>query len=764
MGSPPATVFEFLFKYRPVVFDNGQFVLHAPWPVLLFIVIGLALVIPPLLSYVRLGGKLGTADKALLAVLRVSVLAVLVFCLLRPMLVVPTVVPQENYLGILLDDSRSMQVADAGQARSEFIREQFGPEGSELLTGLSERFKLRFFRFSESLQRISGSDELTFTGSQTRLGHALDEARSELSTLPLAGLIVFTDGADNSEDPLTESVLQLRSRGVPVHTVGIGREQFERDIEIARVEAPRVVLEGSAVAVDVMVTHTGFGGETVQLNVEDGGRIVSAQAVELQGEGEVTTVRAHFEVTETGPRLFRFRILPELEELVDENNERDVLIHVRDRREKILYFEGEPRFEVKFLRRAIAEDDNLHVVILQRTADNKFQRYDVEQADELAGGFPTTREELFQYRGIILGSVEASFFTHGQLEMIAEFVGQRGGGLLALGGRNALGQGGYAGTPISNILPVVLEPRPENDSSTFFSEVSVELTPTGRSHPVTQLSPTPEGSAERWAGLPALSTVNPVFEVKPGASTLLTGHGNGAEGVVVLAAQRFGRGRVVAFPVQDSWIWQMHADIPLDDMTHESFWRQLLRWLVSSVPDQVHAAVPKDRAGVGERLTITTEVVDSAYLKVNDAHATARVTTPSGLEQALDMEWTVERDGEYEASFVADENGLYEISVEVNRDGELLGNATSFVEVAEPVEEYFGAQMRSTLLRRVAEETGGRFYTPQTVGSLPEDVRYTESGSTVYEEKDLWDMPIVFFLLLGLVATEWGYRRARGLI
>ena len=311
MRSLAETVFEFLFKYRPVVFENGRFVLSAPWPVLLLIVAGLALVTVPLLSYLRLGGKLNAVDKTLLSVLRVSLLTVLVFCLLRPMLVVATVVPQENYLGILLDDSRSMQIADDGRARSEFIREQFGPQGSDLLTALSERFKLRFFRFSESLQRVSGSEELTFSGSQTRMSHVLDGARSELSNVPLAGLVVLTDGADNSDDPLTESLLQLRSRGVPVHTVGIGRERFERDIEINRVEAPRVVLEGSAVAVDVMVTHTGFAGETVQLNVEDGGRIVSAQAVQLQGEGEVSTVRAHFEVTETGPRLFRFRILPE---------------------------------------------------------------------------------------------------------------------------------------------------------------------------------------------------------------------------------------------------------------------------------------------------------------------------------------------------------------------------------------------------------------------------------------------------------------------
>jgi uncharacterized membrane protein len=750
---------EFLFKYRPVVFQNGDLALAAPWPIFVLVGVGLLLIVPPLLSYTRARGRLGKVDRAVLAFLRVTALAVLVFCLLRPILVVSTVIPQQNFLGILIDDSRSMQIDD-GVPRAEFIRQTFGSEGSDLLDGLADRFKLRFFGFSESAERLTSSADLTFTGTQTRLGNALDRAQGELSTVPLAGLVVFTDGADNSDVPLTESILQLRGRGVPVHTVGLGREHFGRDIEITRVESPRTVLEGTAVAVDVMVRQSGYAGETVRLNVEDAGRIVSSQDVELSRDGEAATVRASFEVEETGPRRFMFHILPEPGELVAENNVREALIEVRDRTERMLYFEGEPRYEVKFLRRAIADDANLNVVTLQRLAENMFSRLDVETEDELAGGFPTTREELFRYRGLILGSIEASFFTHDQLQMIAEFVSQRGGGLLVLGGRNSFAEGGYAGTPVANALPVVLA----DASPSFFSEVKVELTPFGSAHPVTQIAPTPEESAERWRELPSLSTLNPIVEVKPGASTLLLGDADRADKVVVLASQRYGRGRAVALPIQDSWLWQMHADIPLDDMTHENFWRQLLRWLISSVPDQVTASVPKDQVGLQERVTITAEVVDSTYLKVNDAEAVARVTTPSGLEQELAMEWIVERDGEYQAGFVPDEQGLYEIQVEVSRDGESYGTATTHVEASEPVDEYFGAQMRATLLQRLAEETGGQFYTPSTVASLPEDVRYTESGSTVYEEKDLWDMPIVFFLLIGLVATEWGYRRARGMV
>jgi uncharacterized membrane protein len=764
MGRISEAVFEFLFKYRPVVFERGELEFGASWSLYAFVSVLLALLLVPVLSYVRVRGRMGKVGRVALTGLRVIALGIIVFCLSRPMLVLATVVPQENFLGILIDDSRSMQIADDDRPRSAFVLEQFGEERSTLLDALADRFKLRFFRFSDDTERLSELEELEFNGTQTRLGEALTRVQSELSAVPLAGLVVVTDGADNSESPLTDAILKLRGGGVPVHTVGLGAERFSRDIELLRVESPRAVLSGSSVAAEVMVVHSGYRGQKVTLNVEDAGRILSTQEITLPEEGEVATVRAHFTASESGPRLFRFHIVPQPGELVLENNTRELLVQVRDRREKILYFEGEPRFEVKFIRRAVADDGNLHVVTLQRTAENKFYRIDIEDEDELAAGFPRTREELFQYRGLILGSVEASFFTHDQLEMIAEFVGQRGGGLLMLGGRRSFAEGGYAGTPVANVLPVVLDRTGPTDTVPFYRELDVTLTPFGRTHPITQIGGSPAESADRWSELPSVSTLNLISETKPGASTLLSGASDDMDGLVVLAAQRYGRGRALAFPVQDSWMWQMHADIPLEDMTHETFWQQLLRWLVMSVPDQVAATVPRDRAGFQEDVTITAEVVDSTYLKVNDAQVRAQVTAPSGATQELVMDWLIERDGEYAARFQTSEEGLYEITTDAIRGDGAIGSATTYVHVTDPTDEYFGAEMRPALLRRLAEETGGQFYTRETVGNLPEDVRYTESGSTVYEELDLWDMPVLFLLLVGLLAGEWGYRRARGMV
>ena len=148
---------------------------------------------------------------------------------------------------------------------------------------------------------------------------------------------------------------------------------------------------------------------------------------------------------------------------------------------------------------------------------------------------------------------------------------------------------------------------------------------------------------------------------------------------------------------------------------------------------------------------------------MNNAVVTATVRSPSGEELRLPLEWTVDKDGEYRGSFIPQELGTYEIRVEAEREGERLGGKTTCVEVAELEDEYFHAEMRAGLLKRIAEETGGAFYTLEDLAHLPEDLSYTEGGAAVIEQKDLWDMPVLFLLLVGLLGTEWSYRKLRGL-
>jgi hypothetical protein len=426
-----------------------------------------------------------------------------------------------------------------------------------------------------------------------------------------------------------------------------------------------------------------------------------------------------------------------------------------------------------FIRRAVASDSNLQLVTLQRTAENKFLRLDVDNGDELAGGFPKTREELFRYRAIILGSVDASFFTRDQLQMLADFVGTRGGGLLFLGGRHAFAEGGYAGTPLAAAMPVVISGEAVPDSLTFFADIKAALTPAGATSAVTQVAETEEKTVDRWKTLPAVSSVNRLRGIKPGAVVLLDGTVP-SDGRLespgeslrryeqpVLCYQRFGKGLAIALPVQDTYHWQM--EVPLEDNTFETFWRQLLRWLTSDTPDRVMVASTADVTGVREPLALHADVADSAFVMRNDAHVVAHVTAPSGATRDVPMDWAVDRDGEYRATFTPDETGTYEVVATADS----VSSQPTYVHVndaSESSREFVDAEMRASLLRRISRETGGRFYTPANVASLPEDIAFSKRGVTVVNQMDLWDMPFIFLMLVGLVCAEWAYRKKRGLV
>ncbi|MCC7179860.1 MAG: hypothetical protein IT177_15885 [Acidobacteria bacterium] len=755
-------LFRFFFEHSPAMFAQGE-IRWAAWTGSFVAVAVTAVAIAAAVVSYRTRSRLPLRDRLVLTAVRVALLLLVLACLFRPVLVVRAAVPQQNVVGVLLDDSRSMQIADMdGQPRASYVQSDFGALDAGALKALADRFTVRVFRFSSTATRAAKGGDLAFDGTETRLGAALTAARQELAGLPLAGLVMVSDGADTADTALGEALLGLKAEAVPVFTVGVGRETLDRDIQIGRVSTPRTALKGTTLLVDVVIAQKGYDGQAVTLDVEDEGRIVSTQQVTLPSAGAPATVPVRITVEDEGPRVLRFRVPTMPGELVTENNHREALIDVRDRREKILYFEGEPRFELKFIRRAVTEDENVEVVALQRTADNKYLRLGVDTPDELVSGFPKTREELFAYRGLVLGSIEAGSFTGDQLRMIGEFVDRRGGGLLALGGPRAFSEGGYAGTAVADALPVVLDASLRQKEGEVM-RLQVRPTRAGAASAVTQVAGTEAASVERWNTLPQVTAVNRLDRVKPGATVLLSAQDGSRRDYPVLVFQRYGRGKAFAFTPQDSWVWQMHATIPVEDLTHENYWRQLLRWVVDEVPDQVEIRTASDRVEPGSTVGFTASVADKAFVELNDASVTATVTAPDGGLTDVPMAWSGEEAGQYEGHFPAAAPGWYEVRVRASRAGTEVGSAVSHVRAAPGEQEYFDATLRTGTLQRVAEETGGRYYQAGNTATLADDLRYTGRGVTTVEEHDLWNMPIVLLLIVGLLCAEWGYRRVVGL-
>jgi uncharacterized membrane protein len=517
---------------------------------------------------------------------------------------------------------------------------------------------------------------------------------------------------------------------------------------------------------EAAIAVRGARGEKTTVTVEANGRIVATEEIRLPDGGDIARVRLRLPPLPPGTYRLSVTARPLANETVTENNAYHTVLEVRPGPVRILYLEGEPRPEFAFLRRAVAADSSLEVVGLMRSADKKFLRLGVRDSLELVTGFPSKREELFKYRAIILGSIESSFFTGDQLRMLADFVSQRGGTLLALGGRAALSEGGYADTPMAEVLPVMLQPA-DKDTNRPPTILAVHPTTSGQGFAALQLRETDAANTARWDSLPPLTSVNRLGVLRSGATVLLAGRPGGKSGtgqdVPVLAFQHYGRGVGAVLGVQDTWLWRMDASMPVEDETHSTLWRQLLRWTVESAPDQVEITAVPSRVGPGEPVTLRAHVTDSTYLDVNNAAVTARVTTPSGRKVDVPMEWSLREDGSYTGRFISEEAGVYALSAESRRGRDTTTSTGGALLADDQGADVEQAELRTPLLRRIAKETGGRYYPLNESSRLGDDAVFTEAGVTVRDARDLWDMPVIFLALVVLMGTEWVYRRRRGL-
>jgi uncharacterized membrane protein len=494
------------------------------------------------------------------------------------------------------------------------------------------------------------------------------------------------------------------------------------------------------------------------LRVRDGAKTVGAQEITFMNDGELQGETLLFNVGSAGERAFQFSIDALPDEENPSNNSVVRLVNVKGGKRRVLYMEGEPRWEYKFIRRALDDDPNVQLVSMVRTTENKLYRQGIDNPDELANGFPSSSQSLFGYQGLIIGSVEVSYFTPAQQALIKQFVDQRGGGLLLLGGRLALADGGWTSSNLADLLPVVLPDRKD----TFRRDpATAELTPAGADSIICRLAENQDRNAKRWKQLPYLMNYQDAGSPKPGAVVLAqmtTGHGK----LPLLIAENYGRGRTGVLATAGTWRWKM--SLPLDDQGHDTFWRQLLRWLVTDTPGHVTASVASPLVYDDGRVQLSAEVRDKDYLPESDARVEARISGHGGDLGLVELTPDPGTSGLYHGEWTADASGSYEAEVIAKLgDTETGRDSVSFQRV-DGVAENFHTEQNRELLQKLSEETGGRYWRPGELSRLASEIGYSEAGITVRENKDLWNMPVMFLLILALLSTEWLLRRKWGAV
>jgi uncharacterized membrane protein len=751
-------MFEFLFKYPAAVFSKGTFVLLGAWP-RWALAAGIALTAASLAFAIwrernRLASSLSTRRLAVLWALQVAPVALLLLLLWEPAISITALKPQQNIVAVVMDDSRSMGLADTGLTRQQQALKVLD---AGLLKSLESRFQVRFYRLSTGVERIQDVHALCCMGTATQIGKGLRQLADEAATLPIGAVVLLSDGADNSGGIDLETLSELRRRRLPVNTIGFGREQLTRDVELDAFDVPAKALADSRLQAQVTIRQNGFDGKRARLVLTGGGAVLASRDVVLTGgANQVETVE--FNAGKAGVKSVEARLDPLPGEENADNNRLTRVVSVDNAQRRILYVEGEPRWEYKFLRRAVEDDPALYIVSMLRTTQNKIYRQGIANADELADGFPTKAEDLFAYEGLILGSVESSFFTAAQQQMIHDFVDRRGGGLLFLGGRWALADGGYNVPPFDELLPVNLPRRKTTFDRTM---VPAELTDAGKQSLVCRIEDDREKSINHWEVLPYLANYQDPGTAKPGALVLARVNASGNH-LPLLITENYGRGRTAVFATAGSWRWRMQQ--PLGDSSQETFWRQLLRWTAGPTPSRVAASTPNAQLEDDGRIQLRAEVRDKNYLPASDAEVDANIIAPDGASEFVTLRPEPLSQGVYSAEWNAAKPGSYLAEVGARRGAEPLGKDVLTFRREDGAAENFHREQNKELLSKLAEDTGGRYYTPTNAAKLAQEISYSEAGITGRETKQLWNMPVVLILLIALRAAEWLLRRRWGFV
>jgi len=806
-------MFEWLFKYPKSDFEAGEINLASILPMWLFWLLLLTAAFVLCISLWRHRQHLSVGRRWLLGTIQFALLGLLITMLWQPVLIVKALLPGENAIAVLLDNSESMSYQHDGQSR---LQQAVANLSSELLPELKRNFSVRTGSFGKDLQWHETLASLPPADNQSHIAENLLDVLSQARSQPLAAVVIASDGSDNSTlfgpgssnggGEKRDFWERLAAFDVPVHTLGVGRETMPEDTEIVDIDLADSTLPGSVEQARITVRHGAQA--TVRIKVYSGEDIIALEEKTLPGTNGQSTFALDLDANEAGLRELRFEVEASDDDPVIANNSRRKLLQVADQKRSILYFEGEPRWEYKFIRRAIENSPGLELATILRTTPNKFYRQGVKSAAQHEDGFPDNKRELYAYDALIIGNVESISLSPAQQQLIHDYVAERGGSLLMLAGKNALSDGGWQNSPVASALPVTL---PKSSSPTFERiRAKATVTVSGMQSPITQLDSDTQSNMKRWAEMPELADFQRTGGLKPGATALL-----GVEladgSYPLLSFQRYGKGTSYLLATSGTWRWQMQ--MPSEDQSHEIFWKQLLQSISAAAIQRLHASTDKPVYLDNNRIALQASYLDDEFEPVASAEVIATLTAPDGSTKSVLLKPSSVTAGAYSAEVEANINGSWklEFAATLQSDSEDTsaqgkpatarptaetdqpagnlpdpeGSAAAPAISTPPTEsaaisstgtpasstvqtrwiyredgsaENYGLPQNSVFLKRVAAETGGTYWPLQSVDGIANAIRDARTGVVRQQSLPLWNAPLFFVLILGLKLLEWALR------
>lgn len=761
-------------------FNEFRWVLLSPWGAPGIILGSAATIAVFALAVLGTRAEPRPLPRAVLVALRGGAALAALVVFLQPALELRHVVREPNHVAILVDDSRSMVLADAPGGPTRAARAAaLLAESEGAFAAWRDEHVLDVYSFSSDLASstlgvASAAGGLPARADATRMREALAELRGRYPEGDLGGVILISDGVDTSvfADGVSSGAARdfLGGLEVPVHTAWAGRPGL-RDLAISRVDVDEVAFVRTVVKLSATVRATGLPATDVPVVLREGARVIRQATVRVGGD--TPSAQVAFEITpeRVGKYVYTFEV-PLLDgEAVAGNNSRAFILRVIRDKVRVLLVAGRPSWDERALRGLLKSDPNVDLVsfFILRTPDDVQL---VRQEEMSLIPFPT--EELFQqqlgsFDAIILQNFEFEKYGIGPyLQNMKDYV-EAGGALAMVGGDLAFSSGGYDGTPVGDILPMRLLSSSGGRGERLVSteRFTPRLTAEGQRHPVTRLAYDAADNLKRWASLPPLAGVNLVAGPTSDATVLMTHPAlRGSKGPMpVLAVREAKLGRTLALTTDSSWHWGfLAAGTPGDDgRSHQRFWENALRWLLRD-PELSYLRVESDQAayGPGDAPKLTVSLLDHDYLPAAGRKVSLELRRDGDPGPATLREVTTDDAGQAELALEPPVPGAYRVAAKARLAETDVTTDDVFLVDAERAELERPAA-RDDVLAGIAAATGGRAL--GAVDELPADLPLLAPRVVRVDRRrdvELWSRPALLVIALGLLCAEWALRRRRG--
>lgn len=748
----------------------------------------------------RREGSVSPWYRGLLAALRIGLVLVAVFMLSEAVLSVErTGLP---HFVVMVDDSASQQIADqfddarekaaaealaAGVGSKEatrwsvaegFLRNDQG----RFLREIQKQNRVRLYLASTGPRLLSEIDKPDAVapaleklkaaepgGAQTRLGASLRQVLTELRGAPPSAVVLLTDGQTTDGESLSRAAELAARKEVPLFTVGLGSPEPARDLELTELLVDEVVFVDDLVRFQAKLLSRGFEGQEVTVRLLErppgstdasAAREIEAVKIKAPPDGQPARVELRHRPKATGEFVYTLEVEPRPRELQAENNRIRRAVNVRKEKLKVLLVDGDPRYEYRYLKNYLEREETIDLNVVLLSSDPEYS----EQDRSALPTFPAGKDELFAYDVIILGDADPSYLSSSQMQTLSEFVTAKGGGLIFVAGAN-FNPLALRNTPLEPLLPIELaDARNPTAVGNAISSFRPELTAEGRTSPIFRFGDDEASSARIWQNLPELFWYLEAPRKKP-AALVLAEHPTqtGADGKLPIFVYQFvGSGKTLFNAVDDTWRWRWRVG----DRYFGRFWIQSLRFMArSKLLGQKQAEVSTDRRRYQRNQPIEVRVrFPNPGLAPTTGEVTVEVQKKGQGPRKLTLKMTPGTRNVFEGALSQSAEGEYEVRLLPPPVLEGPAPATTF-RVDSPAGELEHIEMNQSELRRAAEVSGGKFYTPATVATLLADLPRPQKVPLDTDPPiPLWNTWPVLGLFLALLAAEWVLRKRKQMV